>query len=63
MFFFCLQILFFPQSGFSRLGDRAFTYCEEEEEEEWECVGDGHSGGDALIGLFVFVVVAALEGS
>ncbi len=45
---------FFPQSGFSRLGDRAFTYCEEEEEEEgaWECVGVGDSGddcgGDAL---------------
>jgi hypothetical protein len=53
LFFFCLQILFFPQSGFSRLGDRAFTYCEEveveeEEEEAWECVGVGHSGGDAI---------------
>jgi hypothetical protein len=49
--FFCLQICFFLQSGLSRLGDRAFTYCEEEEEEEeeaWECVGVGDSGGDAL---------------
>lgn len=50
---FCLfsacRFVFFPQSGLSRLGDRAFTYCEEEEEEEaWECVGVGDSGGDAL---------------
>ncbi len=44
--FFCLQICFFLQSGLSRLGDRAFTYCEEEEEEASECVGVGDSGGD-----------------
>ncbi len=53
MFFSACRFVFFPQSRFSRLGDRAFTYCEEEEEEEeedeaWECVGVGDSGGDAL---------------
>ncbi len=45
--FFLLADLFFLQSVLSRLGDRAFTYFEEEEEEEAsECVGVGDSGGD-----------------